>query len=140
MQKFKNKIFDVCNSLKLQETTFVKIPKIRFLQQSHQGAGFHSLTDGIDTNTSGGTLVFHIMGAMAQFERSLIVERTKAGMAAAKKRGKHIGRPPALSSGQIQHVHELLNHGETQGAVAERLGVSANTIGRAVRRQKRSCN
>ncbi len=106
----------------------------------NQEAGFHSITDGIDTNTSGGTLVFHIMGAMAQFERSLIVERTKAGMAAAKKRGQHIGRPPALSSGQIQHMHELLNHGKTQGSVAEILGVSANTIGRAVRRQNGARN
>ncbi len=106
----------------------------------NQGAGFHSLTDGIDTNTSGGTLVFHIMGAMAQFERSLIVERTKAGMAAAKKRGKHIGRPPALSSGQIQHMQELINQGKTQGTVAELFGVSANTIGRALRKQDEACN
>ena len=103
-------------------------------QLGNQGAGFNSLTDGIDTNTSGGTLVFHIMGAMAQFERSLIVERTKAGMAAAKKRGKHIGRPKSLSQGQIQHMHELLKQGKTQGAVAELLGVSANTVGREVRR------
>ena len=53
-----------------------------------QGAGFHSLTDGIDTTTTGGKLVFHIMGALAEFERDLIKERTKAGMKAAKKRGK----------------------------------------------------
>jgi len=104
-------------------------------QLGNQGAGFHSITDGIDTSTSGGTLIFHVMGAMAQFERSLIIERTKAGMAAAKKRGVHIGRPPVLSSGQIQHMHELLNQGKTQGAVAELLGVSANTIGRAVRKK-----
>lgn len=109
-------------------------------QLGNQDAGFHSLTDGIDTNTSGGTLVFHIMGAMAQFERSLIVERTKAGMAAAKKRGKHIGRPRALSKGQVQHMHELLKQGKMQGAVAELLGVSANTIGREVRKKERSCD
>lgn len=101
-----------------------------------QGVGFKSLTDGIDTNTSGGTLVFHIMGAMAQFERSLIVERTKAGMAAAKKRGKHIGRPRALSKGQVQHMQELLEQGKTQREVADLLGVSANTVGRAINRNK----
>ena len=95
-----------------------------------KGAGFHSLTDGMDTSTSGGTLIFHVMGAMAQFERDLIRERTKAGMKAAKRRGKHIGRPKALSEGQIQHVHELLAQGKTQREVAELLGVSANTVGR----------
>lgn len=98
-----------------------------------QGAGFQSLTDGIDTTTTGGKLVFHIMGALAEFERDLIRERTKAGMKAAKKRGKHVGRPKALSNGQIQHMRELLNSGKTQGEVAELLGVSANTIGRELR-------
>jgi len=66
-----------------------------------KAAGFHSLTDGIDTTTTGGKLVFHIMGALAEFERDLIKERTKAGMEAAKKRGKHAGRAKALSNGQI---------------------------------------
>ncbi len=101
-----------------------------------QGAGFHSLTDGIDTTTTGGKLVFHIMGALAEFERDLIKERTKAGMKAAKKRGKHVGRPKALSEGQIQHMHELLNNGKTQAEVGELLGVSANTIGRELRKSR----
>ena len=101
-------------------------------QFKKRGAGFQSLTDGIDTTTTGGKLVFHIMGALAEFERDLISERTKAGMTAAKKKGKHIGRPKALSNGQIQHMHELLKQGKTQGDVAELLGVSANTIGRRV--------
>jgi len=99
-----------------------------------QGAGFQSLTDGIDTTTTGGKLVFHIMGALAEFERDLIRERTKAGMSAAKKRGKHVGRPKALSNGQIQHMKELLNAGKTQAEVAELLGVSTNTIGRELKR------
>lgn len=98
-----------------------------------QGGGFQSLTDGIDTTTTGGKLVFHIMGALAEFERDLIRERTKAGMKAAKKRGRHVGRPKALSKGQVQHMKELLNGGKTQAEVAELLGVSANTIGRALR-------
>ena len=97
-----------------------------------EGAGFHSLTDGIDTSTSGGTLIFHVMGAMAQFERDLIRERTKAGMKAAKRRGKHVGRPRALSEGQIQHAHEQIVQGKTKREVAELLGVSPNTIGRMI--------
>ena len=100
-----------------------------------QVAGFHNLTDGIDTTTNGGKLVFHIMGALAEFERDLIRERTKAGMKAAKKRGKHVGRPKSLSNGQIQHMHELLDAGKTQAEVAELFSVSANTIGRELRKK-----
>jgi len=96
-----------------------------------QGAGFQSLTDGIDTTTHSGKLVFQIMGALAEFERDLIRERTRAGMKAAKKQGKHVGRPKALSPAQVQHMHELLAAGKTQREVVKLLGVSANTIGRA---------
>ncbi|WP_428409091.1 recombinase family protein [Hyphococcus sp.] len=58
-----------------------------------EGIGFRSLVDAIDTSTSGGRLYFHLMGAFAEFERNLISERTKAGMAAARARGARIGRP-----------------------------------------------
>lgn len=99
-----------------------------------QHVGFQSLTDGIDTGTSGGKLVFHIMGALAEFERDLIRERTKAGMQAAKKRGKHLGRPRALTKQQVSHARELLNAGKTRREIAELFGVSANTVGREIRR------
>ncbi|MFL0809126.1 MAG: recombinase family protein [Agarilytica sp.] len=101
-----------------------------------KGAGFHSLTDGIDTSTSGGTLIFHVMGAMAQFERDLICERTKAGMKAAKKRGKHVGRPHVLSEGQLLHMTQLISKGMTQREIADLLGVSPNTVGRKIKAQK----
>jgi len=58
-----------------------------------KGIGFRSLSDAIDTSTPGGKLYFHLMGAFAEFERNLISERTKAGMAAAKARGVKMGRP-----------------------------------------------
>ncbi|QVQ36034.1 recombinase family protein [Pseudochrobactrum algeriensis] len=61
-----------------------------------QGIEFRSLTESIDTSSSGGKLMFHLIAALAEFERSLISERTKAGMAAAKLRGKHVGRPPRI--------------------------------------------
>ena len=98
-----------------------------------QGAGFQSLTDGVDTTTTGGRLVFHIMGALAEFERDLIRERTKAGLKAAKKRGKHLGRPPALKSTQLKHMRELLAAGRTQKEVAELLNVSHSTVWRTVK-------
>ena len=60
--------------------------------------GFRSLQDAIDTTTAGGRLYFHIMAALAEFERDLISERTKAGMAAAKARGVHVGRPAILKT------------------------------------------
>lgn len=65
-----------------------------------QGIEFRSLTESIDTSSSGGKLLFHMIAALAEFERSLISERTKAGMAAAKLRGKHVGRPPRMKPTQ----------------------------------------
>lgn len=94
-------------------------------------AGFQSLSDGIDTTTAGGMLVFHIMGALAQFERSLISERTKAGMTASKRRGKHVGRPPALTQEQVNHaVTMIAEKRETASGMAELLGVGRGTLHR----------
>lgn len=98
-----------------------------------QGAGFASLTESIDTTTAGGRLVFHMMGALAEFERGLIKERTKAGMAAAKRRGKHVGRPAKLTRQQVSHARELIASGkESRGAVAELFGVDVKTLRRAL--------
>jgi DNA invertase Pin-like site-specific DNA recombinase len=65
-----------------------------------RGIGFKSLTENIDTTTSGGKLIFHIFGALAEFERNLIRERTLAGLAAARARGRKGGRPKALTPEQ----------------------------------------
>ncbi|UWQ09688.1 recombinase family protein [Aliiroseovarius crassostreae] len=100
-----------------------------------RGIEFRSLTDGIDTTTAGGRLVFHIMGALAEFERDLIQERTKAGLQAAKKRGKRLGRPPALSSAQVAHAKRAIEaKRETVSGMAEILGVNRSTLQRAVKR------
>jgi DNA invertase Pin-like site-specific DNA recombinase len=97
-------------------------------------AGFQSLTESIDTTTSGGKLIFHMMGALAEFERSLISERTKEGMKAAKRRGKNVGRPPALSPEQIAHARrEIEASRETKSGMAAILGVDRTTLGRALR-------
>lgn len=61
-----------------------------------RGIEFRSLTESIDTGSSGGRLVFHLMAALAEFERSLISERTRAGMEAARRNGKHVGRPKKI--------------------------------------------
>lgn len=101
-----------------------------------RGIEFRSLTDGIDTTTAGGRLVFHIMGALAEFERDLIQERTKAGLRAARKRGKRLGRPPALTDAQIVHAKTAIEaKRETVSGMAEILGVNRSTLQRAMNRE-----
>lgn len=109
---------------------------IQIIQQlGERGAGFASLSESIDTTTAGGKLVFHLMGALAEFERSLIVERVNAGIAAAKRRGKHVGRPPKLSLEQITHAREAIERGlQTPAGMAAVLGVDHSTLWRALRR------
>jgi DNA invertase Pin-like site-specific DNA recombinase len=89
---------------------------------AERGIGFWSLTEQIDTTTSGGKLIFHVFGALAEFERDLIRERTQAGLAAARARGRKGGRPKKLADpkklalaqqlyddGQHRHCHDLPN-------------------------------
>lgn len=73
-----------------------------------RGVGFRSLQEGIDTTTSGGKLVFHIFGALAEFERSLTQERTQAGLKAARSRGRNGGRPQALSKHHLVMAKQML--------------------------------
>jgi DNA invertase Pin-like site-specific DNA recombinase len=72
------------------------------------GIGFKSLTEAIDTTTSGGKLIFHIFGALAEFERDIIRERTQAGLSAARARGRKGGRPKALSVKKTEMARRLL--------------------------------
>jgi DNA invertase Pin-like site-specific DNA recombinase len=81
-----------------------------------RGVNFRSLFDPIDTASSGGRLVMHIMGALAEFERGLIVERTQAGIQAAKKRGVRLGRRPTLAPSQVDHARALIECGESPRA------------------------
>jgi DNA invertase Pin-like site-specific DNA recombinase len=95
---------------------------------------FESLSDGINTTTAGGKLVFHIMASLAEFERSLISERSKAGMQAARRRGKHIGRPAKLSLEQINHAARMIDEEkETVSGMAELLKVDRTTLHRALK-------
>jgi DNA invertase Pin-like site-specific DNA recombinase len=94
-----------------------------------RGIGLRSITEAIDTTTSGGKLVFHIFAALAEFERSIIRERTSAGLAAARERGRIGGRPPALKDGDVAAAKALLaDPGITAKDVAKRLGVSLSTL------------
>ncbi len=98
-----------------------------------RGIGFRSLSDPIDTASAGGRLVLHIMGALAEFERSLIVERTQAGLQAAKRRGRKLGRPTKLTAAQIVHARALLASGENGSTVARSFGVARSTLYEALK-------
>ncbi|PAV01450.1 DNA-invertase [Arsenophonus sp. ENCA] len=93
-----------------------------------EGIHFHSLTDAIDTSTSAGRFFFHVMSALAQMERKLIVERTKAGLAAARSRGRIGGRPQSLSFAQQQEAQKLLANGRSRKQLALLYGVSLTSI------------
>jgi DNA invertase Pin-like site-specific DNA recombinase len=98
-----------------------------------RGVNFRSLSDPIDTASSGGRLVMHIMGALAEFERGLIIERTQAGIQAAKKRGVHLGRRRSLAAAQVDHARALIECGESPRAVARTMRVGKSTLYRALK-------
>lgn len=104
-----------------------------------RGAGFRSLTESIDTTTAGGRLYFHMMGALAEFERALIIERTRAGMKAAKARGVEVGRKRVLTPTQISHARQLVEQGESPSAVARSMKVGRSTLYRALNLSARPC-
>lgn len=100
--------------------------------------GFRSLQEAMDTTTPGGTLVFHLFGALAEFERALIRERTQAGLRAARARGHLGGRPRKLTPRQVAMAQRLLTDPSTTvGHVAEVLQVSRSTLTRALKRAGR---
>ena len=94
-----------------------------------RSVGFKSLQEGIDTTTSGGKLVFHIFGALAEFERSLIRERTNAGLKAARARGRNGGRPKLLDARKLAVAESLLRDPKlTVAEVAEQVGIARSTL------------
>lgn len=94
-----------------------------------QGVGFESLAEKIETGSEAGKLVFHVFEALAEFERSLIRERTQAGLTAARARGRAGGRRPKLDEQQVREIKGLLRDPGIQVAdVARRYGVSRTTL------------
>lgn len=98
--------------------------------------GFKSLTESIDTTSAGGKLIFHIFGALAEFEHNLIRERTLAGLAAARARGRKGGRKPALSSSDVKKAAAMLKDPLiTKTEVAEHFAVSRLTLNKSLERE-----
>lgn len=96
-----------------------------------KGIGFRTLQESMDTTTSGGKLIFHVFGALAEFERNLIRERTMAGLDAARARGRKLGRRPMMNEQKIELWETLImNPRLSQSKRAEMLGVSRTTLWR----------
>ncbi|EAU6878938.1 recombinase family protein [Salmonella enterica] len=104
----------------------------------NRGVQFLSLTDSIDTSTPMGRFFFHVMGALAEMERELIVERTRAGLAAARDKGRTGGRPPKLSNDKWIQIKNLLSEGYSRTELARTFNISKNTIYRRCPVHKKS--
>ena len=89
---------------------------------------FRSLTEGMDTTTASGELLFHVFGALAQYERALIRERVVAGMEAARRRGRIGGRPPAIVGEKLDTIIAALDGGMSKAAVCRNFGVKRTTL------------
>lgn len=100
---------------------------------SQRGVHLRSLTESIDTSSASGRLVLSVFGALAEFERELIRERTAAGLEAARARGARIGRPAAVTRDQLAQARTLVAGGHRVGDVAKTLGVGRSTLYRALR-------
>lgn len=89
---------------------------------------FRSLTEGMDTTTSSGELLLHVFGALAQYERALTQERVFAGLAAAKRRGRIGGRPPAIIGERLDAITAALKGGMSKAGVCRNFGVKRTTL------------
>jgi DNA invertase Pin-like site-specific DNA recombinase len=96
------------------------------------GVALVVLDQSIDTSTPTGRLLFHVLGSIAEFERDLIRERTHAGLALARKRGKRFGRPPATDAAQRARILRLRNAGHSIRMIAERVAVGRGTVERVL--------
>jgi DNA invertase Pin-like site-specific DNA recombinase len=93
-----------------------------------RGVAFRSLTEQMDTTTPQGEFLFHIFGSLAQFERSLIQERVQAGLAAARRRGRHGGRPASIDPEKLAAVIAALDGGATKAAVCRTFVIKRSTL------------
>jgi DNA invertase Pin-like site-specific DNA recombinase len=97
-----------------------------------RGVKFRSLTEQIDTETPTGRAMWQMIGVLAELERSLISERTRAGVKAAQRRGVKFGRKPKLTPDQVEHARKLINQGEDRQKVADLFKVGRKTLYRAL--------
>ncbi len=90
------------------------------------------IDQSLDTSVPSGKLLFHVLGAVAEFELALLRERTRAGVAAARRRGRRIGRPPKLSAEQLADARDLASQGKSVRAIAAAVGATKSTVHRTL--------
>ena len=117
----------VCTKLDRVARSLVHLTSI-MADLEEREIGFRSLSEQMDTTSPGGKLVFHIFGAIAQFEKDLIQERTRAGLEAARRRGRVGGRPRSMTDQKLKSAKKLLAAGTPAREVAESIGVSVPTL------------
>ena len=100
-----------------------------------RGVKFRSLTEAIDTETPTGRAMWQMIGVLAELERSLIVERTRAGVKAAQKRGVKFGRKPKLTADRLAHARTLIEQGTTPTEAAKMMGIGRATLYAALQRE-----
>ena len=128
---YEDRLFDQTDPVLNRDDTLAPFIRLRAALEQ-QGVAFVSLSEAIDTRSASGRLLFHVMGALAEFERSLIAERTRAGIAAARGRGRSIGRPLKLSLDQVKAAFAQLASGRVRlKDLADQFGVSPLTLTRA---------
>lgn len=93
-----------------------------------------SITEGIDTGTAAGRMIYGCLSSLSAYEREVTIERVRAGMSAAKRRGVHVGRRRGLTTGQADHARELKAQGKSLGEIAAVFRVSRSTVHRALQR------
>lgn len=119
---------------RLGRSLFELLKLVRDLNE--RGVEFRSLSESLDTSTSAGRLLLHVLASMAEFERSLISERTRAGMAAARARGSRIGRRPAMTAEQLADAKAAIERDRRSVTeVADDYQVHPRTLGRLLRKQ-----
>jgi DNA invertase Pin-like site-specific DNA recombinase len=101
----------------------------------HRGVKFRSLTEAIDTETPTGRAMWQMIGVLAELERSLITERTRAGVKAAQKRGVKFGRKTKLTPDRLAHARKMIDHGTTATDAAKIIGIGRATLYRALQRE-----
>ena len=95
-----------------------------------RGVEFKSLCEMVETGSANGRFLFHMLGALAEYERALLSERTRAGLASARARGERLGRPPKLCMDDLRWARSRIDGGETLNAAARALGVDRTTLRR----------
>ncbi|MBP2462831.1 DNA invertase Pin-like site-specific DNA recombinase [Rhizobium sp. PvP014] len=118
---------------RLGRSLFELLKLVRDLNE--RGVEFRSLSESLDTSTPAGRLLLHVLASMAEFERSLISERTRAGMAAARARGSRIGRRPAMTEAQVVAAKEAIELNQRSVAeIADEYRIHPRTLGRLLRK------